>query len=227
VHYELGHVSGRLGDFAVGHEHLQKALELFTELGDPVNIGQVRHGLALLLNLQERYLEALEHANEALRLRRSFADRAVVAYSENAVGWIYAHLGLYTEALRHCETALELHRESGSRSGAADTLDSIAYAYGGLTDYGQAIAHYEQALEIYKNIGDPSGEATCLIHLGDAQLAAGLTVAAKRGWEQALALQSELPGVDCGPVRDRLAQLAATAGTAAGPVTGTGTAVSA
>jgi DNA-binding SARP family transcriptional activator/tetratricopeptide (TPR) repeat protein len=215
VHYELGHVSGRLGDFAAGHTFLEQALRLFTELGDQVNIGQVRHGLALLLTQEDRYLEALEHATEALRLRRSFADQAVVAYSENAVGWIYAHLGLYTEALRHCLTALELHRESGSRSGAADTLDSLAYAYGGLANYSQAIAHYEQALDLYRNIGDPNGEGTCLLHIGDAQLAAGLPAAAKCSWEQALAVQSGLPGVDSRPVRGRLAQIA-TAGTSAG-----------
>ena len=212
VHYELGHTSGRLGDFTAGHAHLAEALGLFTQLGDLVKIGQARHGLAILLNLQDRYAEALEHALEALRLRRSCADQGVIAYSENAVGWIYAHLGRHAEALRHCNRALELHRESGSRSGAADTLDSIAYAYSGLADYAQAIAHYEQALDLYRNIGDPEGESACLIQLGDVQLAAGQTSGARHSWEQALVVQSRLPGVDSRPVRGRLAQLAAPAG---------------
>jgi DNA-binding SARP family transcriptional activator/tetratricopeptide (TPR) repeat protein len=209
VHYDLGHVSGRLGDFAAGRAYLEQSLELFTRLGDRVNIGQVRHGLAVLLNLQGRYPEALEHAVEALRLRRSFADRAVVAYSENAVGWIYAHLEQYSEALVHCGRALELHRESGSRSGAADTLDSIAFAYGGLADYGQAIAHYEQALDIYRHIGDLESESNSLTGLGDAQLAAGLPAAARHSWEQALTALSEIPGADSSQVRGRLTQLAA------------------
>jgi DNA-binding SARP family transcriptional activator len=220
VHYELGHVNGRLGAFAEAHVHMEGALELFTALEDRVNIGQAQHGLALLLVLQERYAEALVHALEALRLRRSCADEAAVAYSENAVGWTYAHLGRYAEALHHCENALELHRESGSRSGAADTLDSIAYVYGSLADYAQAITHYEQALEIYRNIGDPEGEATCLIQLGDAQLSARLPAAARDSWDQALAVQTGIPGVDTRPVHGRLAQLGTAAGTA-------GTAVSA
>ena len=207
VNYDLGHVSTRLGDFEAGHEHLVRALDLFTQLGDRINIGQVRHGLALLFEHQERYAEALEHASEALRLRRSFAEPAVVAYSENAVGWIHAHLGHYDEALLHCLRALDLHRESGSRSGAADTLDSIAYAYEGLADYAQAIAHYQQALDIYRDIGDPQGESYSLIHLGDAQLAGGLPVAARYSWEQALVAVSNAPGGDTRQVRGRLAQL--------------------
>jgi DNA-binding SARP family transcriptional activator len=209
VNYELGHVSARLGDYAAGHTHLCRSLELFTGLGDRVNIGQARHGLALLFFQQDRYAEALEHAVEALRLRSSFADRAVVAYSENAVGWIYAHLGEHAEALRHCHRALELHRESGSRSGAADTLDSIAYTYGELAEHGQAIAHYQQALDIYQGIGDPEGEAGTLARLGDAQLAAGLPAQARLSWEQALAVLSRMPGADSHQVRARLARLPA------------------
>ncbi len=75
----------------------------------------------------------------------------------------------------HCRRALELHRESGSRSGVADTLDSIAYIYGRLADYPRAIDHYEQALAMYRHIGDPEGEARSLLHLGDVQLAEGLS----------------------------------------------------
>jgi tetratricopeptide (TPR) repeat protein len=218
VHYDLGHVSGRLGDWAESLEHLTLSLELFTELGDQANIGQVRHGLALLLDQQHRYAEALEHALEALRLRRAFAAPAVVAYSENAVGWIYAHLGRHAEALRHCGRALELHRESGSRSGAADTLDSMGYAYDGLADYGQAIAHYEQAVDIYRDIGDAESQASSLIRLGDTQLTAGLPARARLSWEQALAVLTRIPGVDTGEVRGRLAQLAAVDETGFGAV---------
>jgi DNA-binding SARP family transcriptional activator/tetratricopeptide (TPR) repeat protein len=220
VHYELGHVSERLGDFDDGHAHVAQALDLFVMLSDEVNIAQARHGLAALLNRQGRYAEALEHAKEALRLRRSFATPAMAAYSENAVGWLYAHLGQYPEALRHCERALELHRESGSRTGAADTLDSIAYVYEQLGDTGQALAHYEQALDIYRNIGDPEGESRGLIMLGDVQFAAGQRSAAEHSWRQAAAVLSRIGG-DAAQVSERLGKLAA----AGAP--GAGTAISA
>jgi DNA-binding SARP family transcriptional activator/tetratricopeptide (TPR) repeat protein len=210
VHYELGYLSGRLGDYAEGHAHLPRALELFRMLGDRVNIAQVEHGLAFLLDQQGRYAEALEHAMAALRLRRLLADPAVVAYSENGVGWLYAHLGQYAEALRHCGHALALHRESGSRSGAADTLDSIAYVYEQLADHEQALAHYEQALDIYRNIGDLDNESRSLIQLGDVQLAAGQRTAAALSWQQAVTVLSRIPGADAGEARERLARLAAT-----------------
>jgi DNA-binding SARP family transcriptional activator/tetratricopeptide (TPR) repeat protein len=204
VHCELGNVSGRLGDYHASDEHLRQALELFSDLDDQVNVGLVLYGLGVLLSQQNRYDEALDHAVEALRLRRSLGDSAAIAYSENAVGWILAHLGQPDAALWYCRRALDMHGESGSRTGVADTLDSIGYAHGQLGDYKQAIAHYERALVMYQQLGDPQGEATSWLHLGDVQLAAGQPDAARRSWEQALALLARIPGADTGEASGRL-----------------------
>ena len=204
VHYELGSVSARLGDYSAAEEHMRQALDLFIDLGDRASVGQARQGLALVFNLQNRYDEALDHAVEALRLRRSFADSAVIAYSENAVGWILAHLGQPDAALWYCRRALEMHTESGSRTGIADALDSIAYAYAQLASYEQSIAHYERAQEMYRLLGDPTGEANSRLHLGDVQLASGQRDAARQSWEQALALLARVPGADTSEVSRRL-----------------------
>jgi DNA-binding SARP family transcriptional activator/tetratricopeptide (TPR) repeat protein len=208
VHWDLGHVSGRLGDYQDADKHLRRALGLFTALGDQIGVAQARHGIALVLTYQDRWAEAIDHAIEGLRLRRAFAEESEVAYSENTVGWIRAHLGQHDEALGHCQRALELHRASGSKTGMADTLDSIAYAYGGLADYGRAIAHYEQSLDLYRLIGDPEGEAGTLLRLGDAQLAADRPAAARCSWEQALAVVSRIPGADTSDATGRIALLA-------------------
>lgn len=204
AHYEIGCVSGRLGDCAAGGEHLRQALELFTDLGDRASVGWVRDGLALLLARQDRYDEALDQAVEALRLRRSLEDRAAIAYSDNAVGFILAHLGQAEAAVWYCRRALEAHRESGSRSGAADTLDSLGYAYGQLGDYGQAVAHYEQAVELYGLLGDPHGEAVSRLNLGDIQFASQRPDDARRSWELALALLAQVPGADTSEASERL-----------------------
>jgi tetratricopeptide (TPR) repeat protein len=209
VHYELGHAYSKLGKVSHAEAQLSRAFELFTRVGDKANIGRVEHALAVLLHMQGRWTEALPHATEALRLRRLFGGHAAVAYSENAVGWIYANLGNYPEALLHCRRALELHHESGSRSGAADTLDSLAYAYAGLSQNERAIEYYQRALAMYIEIGDPDGEAETLTRLGDAQFAERQLAAARDSWEQASDLLKRLPAKDVGPIRVRLARVAA------------------
>ena len=207
VHYDLGHVSLRLGAYAAAEAHLRRALELFTGLDDPAGIGQVRHGLGMLLHQQAKYAEALMHGLEALKLRRAYADRAAVAYSENLVGWIQAHLGQHEAALRRCRVALDLHRQSGSRTGAADTLDSIAYIHGKLGDHRQAVACYKQAHELYRQIGDSENEASSLLYLGDVQVEAGDAEGARGSWERALSLLAQIPGADTTGAAGRVSRL--------------------
>jgi DNA-binding SARP family transcriptional activator/tetratricopeptide (TPR) repeat protein len=212
VHYDFGHVSSRLGDYQAAGEHLHRALELFTARGDLVSVAQARHGIALLLCLQDRFAEALEHELEALRLRRAFADPAAVAYSENGLGWILAHLGRPAEGIGYLERALERHRASGSRTGIADTLDSIGHARGELADHDAAMGYFQQALDLYRQIGDPEAEASVLLHLGDAQLAALRPADARDSWQQAIAVLSAIPGADTGAFADRVVLLGRAAG---------------
>ena len=49
--------------------------------------------------------------------------------------------------------------------------------------------------------------AAVLTGLGDAQLAAGDTDAARDSWQQALTVLNDLPNADDQPVKARLAQL--------------------
>ena len=79
-------------------------------------------------------------------------------------------------------------------------------------------------MEIYHEIGDRFHEAGSHIGLGDAQLHAGDPAAARKNWEQALAILESIPHQDAEQARARLNQLVAApsvrpADTPAGPST--------
>jgi predicted negative regulator of RcsB-dependent stress response len=89
----------------------------------------------------------------------------------------------------------------------ADTLDVLGRIHLGLGDHHEARACYLQALAIYREAGGDTSEAAVLIGLGDAQLGAGDTTAARDSWQQALTLLAGIANADDQPVRARLAQL--------------------
>jgi tetratricopeptide (TPR) repeat protein len=206
AHYEFAHACALLGEVADSNTHLERAVELFTRLGDRAAEAMAQDAMAQLLEQQGRYAQALEHGKKALRLRRALLDCVAIAHSEQTLGSICARLGQHDMALRHCRRALDLSRETGSRLITADTLDIIGHIRLSLGDHDEAIACCLQTLAIYREIGDVNVVAV-LTCLGDAQLAAGDPAAAHDSWQEALTVLGDLPNADDQPVKARLAQL--------------------
>src|ERR1035438_657917 len=67
-------------------------------------------------------------------------------------------------------------------------------------------ACYQRALGLFQEFGDRYAQATVLTHLGDAQHAAGQTQAARRAWDEAVAILDALHHPDAGKVRAKLRQ---------------------
>jgi len=193
AHYLLGHAMAELDDFDAADPHVRQALDLFRQLGDRANEAVVLHGLAAMLERQERYDEALAVALDALRMLKAVGHWWTQATLENEVGWLYAHLGQYDQALTHCRRALSLHRDSGHRAGTADTLDSIGFVHLHLGDLAEAKSHYERAIEAYREIAAPFGEGNSLAGLGNVLLAEGDPAAAVAAWRQGAAVLERLP----------------------------------
>ncbi|MGD0560822.1 MAG: BTAD domain-containing putative transcriptional regulator, partial [Streptosporangiaceae bacterium] len=76
AHAGFAYTCATLGDTGAAREHLDQALEAFETSGDRSALAAVRSRLAMLLEQQGRYSEALQHGREALRLRRAFGNRA-------------------------------------------------------------------------------------------------------------------------------------------------------
>ncbi len=207
AHYELGRGLVNVGNFADAEPHLSKALDIFGQLGDRANEATVHQGFGALFEQQGRYAQSLVHAREALGVVRETGPASTVASVENSVGWLYAHLGQCEEALVYCQRSLKFQRDIGYRGGEADTLDSIGYAHSRMNDYQQAAECYAQAVEIYHEIGDQYHEAGSHIGLGDAQHHAGDPAAARKNWEQALAILESIPHQDAEQARVRLNQV--------------------
>jgi tetratricopeptide (TPR) repeat protein len=206
ANYQLGHAHAYRGEYEMADPHLRRALELFRDLGDRASEAVVLNGLAVTLEQQSRYGEALPPVLEGLRILKAAGHWWAQATMENSAGWLYAHLGQYPEALAHCRTALSLHRESGNLGGAADTLDTIGYIQLQLGDLAGAKTHYDLALEAYREGGFPLGEGSSLNSLGDILAAQGDTHAARAAWISSEAILDRLAHSSRDGVRAKLNQ---------------------
>jgi tetratricopeptide (TPR) repeat protein len=127
-----------------------------------------------------------------------------VASIHNEVGWTLILLGDYTQALRECRRSIEGHHAIGDRNGEAAAWDSLGYAQHHLQAYDDALSSFEHALGLYRAIYDRYLEADTLVHIGDAQRAAGRGEAATTAWRQALMILEEIGHSDAEEVRDKV-----------------------
>jgi len=126
------------------------------------------------------------------------------AYTLNQIGWYLARLGAQAQALAHCQEALALFRHLGDRPGEAATSDSLGYIHHQLGRDTDAIRFYHSAVDAFRDIGDLYYQADTLVHLGDAQDAAGDPDAAHATWISALQILTDLDHPDADDLRSRL-----------------------
>jgi len=191
-HQRLGHARSRLGNYAEGSTHLERALAIHSERGDRAGQAYVHNSLAIALNSQGRYREALDHAEQALAEYTTAGDLPGKALALNSVGWFHAVLGDHQQALSYSGQALDLFGQLGHREGVANALDSLGYAHQRLGNYTGATACYEQALGLHRELGSRWGVAETLGHLGDTKNAAGNPAEARAAWAEALTILEDL-----------------------------------
>lgn len=184
----LARVEGRLGLHSRSVPRLERALELFTELGDDTGRAHTHRSLGWECDQQGDLPGALRHNRFALGLFRTLGDRAAQASVLNSVGWYHAQLGEYRRALTHCFEALTMLQELGDRYGQAATWDSIAYAHHHLGRHPHALLGYRNALALLRDQGVPYVEADILVRVGETHLATGDHDGARTAWQQALVL---------------------------------------
>ncbi|MFF4658477.1 BTAD domain-containing putative transcriptional regulator [Streptomyces sp. NPDC001381] len=200
----LGRIEGRLGLHTRAVPRLERALRLFTELGDDTGRAHTHRSLGWECDQQGDLPGALRHNQLALGLFRALGDHAAQASVLNSVGWYHALLGEYREALTHCFEALRMLQDLGDRYGQAVTWDSIAYAHQRLGRHPHALLGYRNALALLRDLGVPYVEAEILSRVGDTQLAMGDATAARAAWEEALTLLRALNHPDAERMAARL-----------------------
>jgi tetratricopeptide (TPR) repeat protein len=158
----LGILALGRGELAAATARFHEMIELGAEHGVVYYRGVAHKNLAVALQLEGRYDEALDHAERALGMLAGIADRSLLARVAFNTADLHVVLGDPYRALRTIAHA----RDRGELSPAVERegLRVEAAAHAELGNKREARLHYERAIEL----GDTSAE----VWLGLASLAA-------------------------------------------------------
>jgi len=191
-HRSLGSAFRLLGDYQRAMEHFQVAQRLYTELGQVAEQAMNLHNLVAVYQSLGLQAEALTHARLALELSEEIDDRQRQAIALNNLGWMYSNDGDQAAAIDCAQRALVLLDDADEvnlRAQLTRTLGQCQYRAGYIE---LAMPNLMAALGIFHDQQDRYEEAYTLRWIAIAQRAAGHDAPARRAWQGALPILSDL-----------------------------------
>jgi DNA-binding SARP family transcriptional activator len=207
AHRLLASIAVRLSQPDEAQQHLDHALDLYSQADDLTGQAHTLHHIAYLWERRGQPENALQPLHQALAHYQTLGHPREPANILNSLGWIHTLTGNPEEALACSSQALAVFEQLGDPAGAAATLDTLGHAHEHLGDQVAAIDCYQRSLAGHTEVGDRSLQANTATRLGDAYLAAGDPDAARAVWRQALDILKDLDPTEAKEVQARLTDL--------------------
>ena len=139
----MGSVYYFQGNHELAQQHYRKSEAAFVALGNRLEVGRSRFGIALTYQLQRKPAEALKTFEEALKDFEAARDTTEIANTLASIGGLQYEMGNYDSASKTFLRVAEW-------TPGGESLSRVAEAFYMQHDYGQALVYYLRALEHFK-----------------------------------------------------------------------------
>jgi tetratricopeptide (TPR) repeat protein len=201
---DLAEAEIELGSYDQASEHLRRALPVLRQAND---LDREAEALEVIGGLSLRCGELTQAAGffeQALAIYRRINHPTGTAGALRELGETSLRQGKYQQAISFVRQALALHRESGDGLGETKALRSLAEALQGVGQAAAAHAELTAALQLAAETGNTYQQASVHRDLAESHHRAGEGEQARRHWEQALILYTQLSAAEADQVRSQL-----------------------
>jgi tetratricopeptide (TPR) repeat protein len=192
AHKNLGLSLMVLERSAEGLPHMQRANELFTNLGDRPETARTFGFCGIMLSAGGKVWPAINAGQGALAIFRELGDTKGTAAATNNLGVLFNTVGDYQKALEYNLESLRLEESLGRKIGIANNLNSVGNIYSQLRDHLKARDYYVRALPLFEELGEKAGTAKVLNNIGNTYEKLEQDGEALKYFERALAIGREI-----------------------------------
>ncbi len=143
---------------------LQKALHIWSELGDTDGTAKAMAAFGLLYEQMGQAEKGLDYYRSALSLKGLGSSTRSMLLTQ--AGNAYVSAGSLDRALQSFQLALEVEHSTRDVENEAGTLDGLGLALVRESQFNDALEPYRRALEIYQSLKDSRSQAVILMNLG-------------------------------------------------------------
>jgi tetratricopeptide (TPR) repeat protein len=144
----------------------QESLALREEIGDKEGIVISHFRITQLLDLMEKYEEALKQGEKGLGMARELGNQRFEAKYINMLGLILNHLNRSADAFERFQECLNIYEQIGDKAGQADSLSEIGKLLLAAGQFKVALDCFQRALNAYRELDDPVKVAILLVAIG-------------------------------------------------------------
>src|SRR2546425_7247920 len=168
------------------------ALRLAAESGSERFLVDAWRMLAITLNANEQYQEAISYYQRAIEKFEETGERALAASMRIGYVAVLANTGRHREALEAATPAEIWFEKNLDEHARARLLISIGFVYAQLNDYEKAAEAYSKARRIFETLDDKEGIARTSLNLANALSNMDQFEQAEDFYEQCRKLSDEL-----------------------------------
>jgi len=156
VDLNLGFLFFTLGKFADAHKHLNRASNLFGDIGDDVHLAQVNDTRARTLLAEEHFREAERFARAAVKTLEKGGEQALLAEALTTYGVVLARSGRTPQSKSALERAIEVAETAGDFEGAARAQLSIIEEFAEQMTAPKLVSIFHSAADRLQRSQDPA-----------------------------------------------------------------------
>ena len=154
IHYLVGVVYRRKGDYDQALRFYQKSLETAQESDHQRGISKAYNGLGIVSFQNGNYDQSREYFLKALEIDTKLGDQIEMAYDYDHVGLVYEAEGNYPEAIKYTKKSLEMHELANNLKGVAQCYNNISLILKVQGNYPEALEYLFKAQKIKEELGD-------------------------------------------------------------------------
>jgi tetratricopeptide (TPR) repeat protein len=131
-------------------ESLLKALKLFVEEKDSMNIAHTFTEIGISHHHQGDYKAAREQYVKALELHKAVGNSSGVAMTLRKIGIIESEQKEYDQAFNTFQVALQIEKENRNVEGIANLINNIGVIFYEKGEYDKALEYYSQSMPLFR-----------------------------------------------------------------------------
>ena len=107
LYNEIGSIYNQLGDIGLSSTYLNKALEIFTEIGNKQRLAECHINLGKLELVNNNFEEAIQHFEKTLRYATSINALDLIAQSNRLLSEVFENQGKQAQAFKHFKVYIQ------------------------------------------------------------------------------------------------------------------------